>query len=114
MIYRERNDGEINFVYLDSLTGGLLRVETPESRSTGDTILRWFGWLHFGNFARGTAANFWVKGLWLILGLAPGLLAITGFLMYWNRNLGKKWAKLGEPKSRRSPRAARSLERIET
>lgn len=40
--------------------------------------------LHFGRFNRSTEA------LWTILGLAPGALALTGGLMWWNRVLSKK------------------------
>ena len=46
----------------------------------GDTIQRWFGYLHFGNFG-----GVPVKILWFILGLAPAALAVTGTLMWWNR-----------------------------
>ena len=45
-------------------------------------------YLHFGNFGGAP-----VKVLWVILGLAPSLLSVTGFLMWWNRSLAKKWAR---------------------
>jgi uncharacterized iron-regulated membrane protein len=50
----------------------------------GDRVLRWAYDLHYGNFG-GTP----VKILWLILGLAPALLFVTGFLMWWNRVVRK-------------------------
>ena len=42
----------------------------------GDRILRWAGYLHYGNFG----GPFW-KTLWVCLGLAPAVLAVTGGLM---------------------------------
>jgi uncharacterized iron-regulated membrane protein len=50
--------------------------------STGDKIVRWFSYLHFGNFG-GTVS----KAIWVVIGLAPAFLFATGFLMWWNRIL---------------------------
>jgi uncharacterized iron-regulated membrane protein len=48
--------------------------------STGDQIIRWFSYLHFGNFGG------WIsKTIWVFLGLAPAFLFITGVLMWFNR-----------------------------
>jgi uncharacterized iron-regulated membrane protein len=44
----------------------------------------WINRLHFGRFNAATEA------LWTILGLSPGILAVTGALMWWNRVLSKK------------------------
>jgi uncharacterized iron-regulated membrane protein len=99
LVYRERADGETIYAYFDSASGALARIDYPENRTTGDTIIRWFGWLHFGNFARGTAWNAWVKGLWLVIGLAPAALFVTGFLMWWNRVLSKKRARVKKPQT---------------
>jgi uncharacterized iron-regulated membrane protein len=62
--------------------------------SFGDQIVRWFSFLHFGNFA-----GWRVKALWVVLGLAPAFLFVTGTLMWWNRVL--------------SPSARRSRHRME-
>jgi len=48
--------------------------------STGDRIIRWFSYLHFGNFGGWPS-----KTLWVILGLAPAFLFVTGLIMWWNR-----------------------------
>jgi uncharacterized iron-regulated membrane protein len=57
------------------------------------TLGDWFLWsqrpLHFGSFA-----GFPAKLVWALLSLAIPLLALTGALMYWNRFLGKRWARL--------------------
>ena len=66
-------------------------VNTPNGRrvrrveqTRGDEIIRWFYYLHFGNFA-GSG----VKTVWVLFGLAPVLLMVTGVLMWWNRVLCK-------------------------
>lgn len=48
--------------------------------------------LHVGDFA-----GWPIKALWVILGLAPPVLFVTGFIMWWNRVLSP-WARrrLGE------------------
>jgi uncharacterized iron-regulated membrane protein len=48
--------------------------------SSGDKVLRWVYYLHFGNFAGNKT-----KALWAALGLLPVILFITGFIMWWNR-----------------------------
>ena len=53
--------------------------------SAGDKFLRWFYYLHFGNFG-----DWQVKALWVVLGLAPPFLFVTGALMWWNRVLSRE------------------------
>lgn len=53
----------------------------------------WITRLHFGRFNEVTEA------LWTILGLAPGILAITGALMWWNRVLRKKLRRIADIQS---------------
>ncbi len=48
----------------------------------GDVILQWTARLHFGRFA-----GIPVKVLYVILGLAPSALFVTGAVMWWNRVL---------------------------
>jgi uncharacterized iron-regulated membrane protein len=60
--------------------------------SRGDKVIRWFSYLHFGNFSG------WLsKALWVVIGLAPAFLFVTGILMWWNRVLS--------PATRRASRA---------
>jgi len=63
--------------------GGRGRRVRFETR-VGDEILRGAYALHFGNFA-GTK----VKITWVVLGLGPALLFLTGFLMWINRVIRK-------------------------
>jgi uncharacterized iron-regulated membrane protein len=57
----------------------------PPRGSNGDVFLRWFYYLHFGNFG-----DWQVKALWVVLGLAPPFLFVTGALMWWNRVLSRE------------------------
>jgi uncharacterized iron-regulated membrane protein len=64
-------------------------AQRPRRRrgSLGDEIVRWFTYLHFGNFG-----NWPVKAIWTVLGLAPPALLVTGVLMWWNRVVrGRIW-----------------------
>jgi uncharacterized iron-regulated membrane protein len=51
-------------------------------QTTGQKILRSFSLAHYGNFA-----GWPVKALWVLLGLVPPFLFVTGALMWWNRVL---------------------------
>lgn len=57
----------------------------PIKRTPGDIFLRWFYYLHFGNFG-----DWPIKALWTILGLAPPFLFATGAIMWWNRVLSRE------------------------
>lgn len=60
----------------------------------GSEFGAWITRLHFGRFDGITEA------LWTILGLAPGALAVTGALMWWNRVLSKRVkGRLAPPRS---------------
>jgi len=61
------------------------RPRIQQKLSAGETVLRWFYYLHFGNFG-----GMWVKALWVVLGLSPVLLFVTGFIMWWNRILSRE------------------------
>jgi uncharacterized iron-regulated membrane protein len=75
-----------NYVYLDPRTGRIVRVDDVRTRSAGDALMAWIGPLHFGTFGGGTA----VYILWLVLGLSPAVLGVSGMLMWWNRVAVKK------------------------
>jgi uncharacterized iron-regulated membrane protein len=61
------------------------RRRRPPRGSNGDVFLRWFYYLHFGNFA-----DWQVKAIWVVLGLMPPFLFFTGALMWWNRVLSRE------------------------
>ncbi len=77
------------------------RRRGPPRGSNGDVFLRWFYYLHFGNFGA------WgVKTLWVVLGLAPPFLFVTGAIMWWNRVLSR------EARASRQVRAAAELRAV--
>ncbi|MQA30569.1 MAG: hypothetical protein GEU82_12165 [Luteitalea sp.] len=63
-----------------------------------DEILVWLPRLHFGRF-RGLrpAMTASLSMLWVVLGMAPAILAMTGAVMWWNRVV-RKGGRKGEPK----------------
>ncbi len=63
-------------------------------RSAGDIFLRWFYYLHFGNFM-----GWKVKALWVVLGLIPSMLFVTGLIMWWNRVITPKLTSRRRAKS---------------
>lgn len=67
-------------LYLDRYTGQVLRVDDPRRMETGARwmLLRYA--YHFGHWG-GTLTRI----LYVLAGLAPALLYITGLLMWWNR-----------------------------
>lgn len=70
------------------------RRRAPPRLSTGDKVIQWLYYIHFGNFG-----GWPIKVIWTILGFAPVLLFITGVIMWWNRVLS--------PEARRAKRLAR-------
>lgn len=84
-------------VYLDRYTGEPIKPAQGGS-SAGDVIMRWAAPLHVGHFAgNGT------RIAWLIVGLAPSVLFITGMLSWWRRVVRPAWRR------RRPGHAAQAL-----
>lgn len=70
-------------------TGAVLSNTSSARWTAGERLSVSIYSIHFGNFA-GLPGQI----LWAILGLVPVLLVATGYVMWWNRVLKKKWAKL--------------------
>ncbi len=66
-------------VYLDQYSGATL-VPPSTTRSTGDAIMSLVGPLHTGGFG-----GWPLRIVWFLLGLAPALLFVTGFISWWTR-----------------------------
>ena len=73
-------------VYLDQYTGDVLKESPRAARSAGDVVMDWVAPLHVGSFGGTT-----VRVAWLILGLAPPLLFVTGFILWWSRVVRPRW-----------------------
>jgi len=69
-----------------NFVGALTPINQPFRKrqpvAIGDKILRWPAYLHFGN-----RWGWPVETLWVILGLVPVVLFVTGVIMWWNRVL---------------------------
>lgn len=83
---------DVNSVYLDQYSGAPLTPAAAPARTAGDVIMAWVAPLHVGNFG-----GLGVRIAWLILGLAPPLLFVTGFLMWWTRVVRTRWVRVAQP-----------------
>ncbi|MEH2290808.1 PepSY-associated TM helix domain-containing protein [Nostoc sp.] len=69
-----------SYVYLDQYSGKVLRVDNILKIPLGDRVLNSFEPLHYGTFGRLPT-----RILYIFVGLAPLILFITGFVMWWYR-----------------------------
>jgi uncharacterized iron-regulated membrane protein len=69
-----------NSVYLDQFSGKVLRVNKSEEMLLGDRVLATFTPLHYGTFG-----GLPTRILYVFVGLAPTILLVTGFVMWWHR-----------------------------
>ena len=74
-------------VYLDPYSGEILKADDPRKASVGSKIYNTFDPLHFGYWgdAFGVEFEYAIKSVWFILGMTPGVLAITGAVMWFIR-----------------------------
>ena len=78
-------------VYLDQYSGAVLT--SPAGGGTaGDIIMAWVSPLHVGNFG-----GIGIRMAWLLLGLAPPVLFVTGFVMWWTRVVRARWVRVAQP-----------------
>ena len=97
-----------NYVYLDPWTGDVVRVDAVSTRSAGDAIVAWIGPLHFGTFGGGTP----LYVLWMLLGLSPAVLGVSGILMWWNRVAVKQLRKFRAAKPVLTTHSVGELEQV--
>ena len=94
-------------ISLDPHTGAVLSSEDTRTQPLALRLIQYFFAIHFGSFAGEGPLGLLVKALWVLIGIAPALLGVTGVLMYWNRKLRPLWKSLS---SRTEPlRAGRPL-----
>jgi len=78
------------------LVGHFTPINQPFRRrqpvAIGDKILRWPAYLHFGN-----RWGWQIEALWVILGLVPVALFVTGCIMWWNRVLSPALRRVRSP-----------------
>ena len=79
-------------VSLDPHTGAVLGLSSTRQQTRALRMEQYFATVHFGSFGgRGWVGNL-IKGIWVLIGLAPAGLSVTGLIMYWNRKLRPWWA----------------------
>ena len=83
---------DLHSVYLDPYSGAMLTPATPGTRTAGDVVMAWVAPLHVGNFG-----GIGIRIAWLLLGLAPPLLFVTGFIMWWTRVVRARWIRVAQP-----------------
>jgi uncharacterized iron-regulated membrane protein len=81
-------------ILVDSRSGALLASTDTRDQDFGSRLEQYFVALHFGLFGGDGLLGLVVKVLWVLLGLVPALLAVTGILMFWNRKLRAVWKGL--------------------
>jgi uncharacterized iron-regulated membrane protein len=82
-------------ISLDPRTGEVLGYSDTTKLPRGLQVVQYFFTVHFGSFGGDGWLKIIVKVLWVSVGLAPAILAVTGLLMYWNRKLRPLMARLG-------------------
>ncbi len=70
-----------NRVRFDAQTGQLIDVQRFTDMPFWDQFEALFYPLHAGNYG-----GWFIKILYVLIGLTPGLLSITGFLLWWRKN----------------------------
>jgi uncharacterized iron-regulated membrane protein len=82
---------DLTSVYLDQYAGEA--IATPvAAQSAGDIVMAWLTPLHVGNFGGNG-----VRVAWLLLGMAPPALFVTGFIMWWTRVVRVRWIGSSRP-----------------
>ncbi|RRA48171.1 PepSY domain-containing protein [Acidipila sp. EB88] len=87
-------------VSFDARSGALLSHEDTNQQPPSRRIIQYFFALHFGSFAGEGPGGVAVKFLWVLLGIAPAVLAITGVVMFVVRKGRKRPAPVAAPLSR--------------
>jgi uncharacterized iron-regulated membrane protein len=93
-----RTQGD-NVVYIAPVTAEVVRVTLHKALPLGARLQRDIYGLHFGTF--------WghpTRIAWVLLGLCPTVLFLTGLLMWWNRRLSKILRPSSSASSLRRPR----------
>jgi uncharacterized iron-regulated membrane protein len=78
-------------VDIDPYSGQIVRRFDTAQYPFGLRVVQYYRSIHFGSFGGPGVFGLAVKIVWVILGMVPAVLGITGLLMYWNRFLKKRW-----------------------
>ncbi len=103
---RDDGNSELEFSALD---GSLTRANLFQNRSFGQKVATSFEHLHFGRMADSAWIAVPMKALWIVLGLIPGILFVSGILMWWNRVASKALHRKAAPVQRRRRKVEASI-----
>ncbi len=78
--------------YLDPYTGAVLRLDDPRAMGFAGRLLKTMEPMHYGKLG-----GLPQKLLWLLLGLTPGFLFVSGVAMWWNRTRGSRRVRAVKP-----------------
>lgn len=78
---------ELRRVAVDPHTGAVLSTADTHEMEFGMHVVQYFHTVHFGTFGGDGWFGIAVRCVWVLLGLTPPILAVTGLVMYWNRKL---------------------------
>jgi uncharacterized iron-regulated membrane protein len=82
-----RTQGD-HVAYVNPQTAEVVRVTYHQDVPLGARLQRDIYGLHFGTFGGDVS-----RVIWILLGVTPVVLFVTGVLMWWNRSLGKVWGR---------------------
>ena len=91
----QTNHRPANAVVVRPRDAEVLKVERFGEQTNAARMLAWAKALHFGEIG-----GAWTRWLWALMGLTPGLLFFTGFVMWWNRVVlptRKRWERERQP-----------------
>jgi uncharacterized iron-regulated membrane protein len=78
-------------VFVDRSTGEVLLVDRFDQLSWATRAIDLLAPVHNARFMTLNTTSILLRLPWVVFGLAPGLLFFTGFLMWWNRVISKRW-----------------------
>ena len=85
---------ELVRVTIDARTGAVLSYDDTRNESLSSRTQQYFTTIHFGSFGGDGLLGVAIKWVWVLIGIAPALLAVTGSIMYWNRGLRPWWLRM--------------------
>ena len=97
-----------NKVFVDRATGEVILVDRFDRLSLASRAIDLLGPLHNARFMTLNQMSVVLRLPWILFGLAPGMFFITGFLMWWNRVVSKKWTALLQPAADMPARTGRA------
>lgn len=86
----------LNYVYLEPADARIVRSDRFADATVGTQAILLMYPLHFGRFGGrwgSPSVYYGVMVLYVIIGVTPFVLMVTGLLMYWNRSFSKKWRR---------------------